>query len=237
MNILACKHFAFDDESAIADWAKMRGHELRVIAPAEIAAFPAPETFEMLVILGGPMSVYEEASYPWLAAEKSFLSDSIASGKTVLGICLGAQMLSEALGGIVFRNACKEIGWHEVLRTDHKHPCFDGMPKTFNSYQWHGDAFTLPTGAVRLAYSEACGNQAFAYGDRVLGLQFHLETTPACIGTMLDVWADELTESAYVQSAAAITGELERSATSHEMLADILDRLADAAERELWQSA
>ncbi|QHW31830.1 type 1 glutamine amidotransferase [Paenibacillus rhizovicinus] len=229
MNILVCKHFAFDDESALAAWAERQGHALRVLLPAELAAYPVQESFDMLVILGGPMSVYEEARYPWLIGEKRFVRDCIDAGKPVLGICLGAQMLSEVLGGVVYRNDRKEIGWHAVQRTEERHPCFEGVPQSFTSFQWHGDTFTLPEGAVRLASSEACGNQAFAYGETVLALQFHLETTPVCIGTMLSVWASELTEAPFIQPAAEIAAQTERSEASHALLAGILDRLAAAA--------
>lgn len=226
MNILALKHFSFDDESAIAGWAARNRHRLQVLDPSDAAEFPPGTDFGMLIVLGGPMSVYEEDRHPWLIREKRFVRQCVEDGKPVLGICLGAQMLAEALGGTVRRNDQKEIGWHPVRRTAEKHPIFDGMPETFVSFQWHGDTFTLPEGARRLAYSEACGNQAFAYGDRVLGLQFHLETTPACIGTMLDVWADELAAKApYVQAPGDIAAQTERSRASHAMLSGILDRL------------
>nr|WP_156278341.1 type 1 glutamine amidotransferase [Paenibacillus sp. NEAU-GSW1] len=221
------KHFSFDDESAIAAWAVRQGHSLNVIVPYEIAEYPAIASFDMLVILGGPMSVYQDEQYPWLVEEKRFVRTCIDQGKLVLGICLGAQMLSEVLGGKVYRNEFKEIGWYEVQRTEERHPCFEGVPQSFASFQWHGDTFTLPDGAKRLAYSEACGNQAFAYGDSVVALQFHLETTPACAATMLDVWTHELVEAPFIQKADRVAaGMEERSARSHELLGGILDRMA-----------
>lgn len=234
MKIAAFKHFSFDDESAIAAWARREGHELMVFEPPSgIDQFPRADALDMLIVLGGPMSVYQEAEHPWLKAEKSFLRECVAEGKAVLGICLGAQMLAEVLGGRVYRNAHKEIGWHAVKRTAARHPLFDHMPDEFVSCQWHGDAFTLPEGAVRLAGSEACPNQAFAFGDTVIGLQFHLETTPDCIGTMLDVWSGELTEGPYIQSARTIAAQTERSEASHAMLHGVLDRLALAAARRV----
>lgn len=230
MHIIAFKHFSFDDEFALMTWAKRQGHTLQVLTPSEFAEYPAPAAFDMLAILGGPMSVYQEERYPWLASEKRFVRETIEAGKLVLGICLGAQMLSEVLGGQVSRGAQKEIGWHAVSRTDEQHPSFDGIPQTFVSFQWHGDTFTLPPGARRLAYSEACGEQAFAYGDLVVGLQFHLETTPACMGTMVNVWKNELVEAPYIQTADEITAQSERSEISHAMLSGILDRMAEVYE-------
>ncbi|WP_337102914.1 type 1 glutamine amidotransferase [Paenibacillus sp. YIM B09110] len=232
MNIIAFKHFDFDDEHALKAWAAQRGHTLRMLTPSHLTEYeyPSSASFDMLVILGGPMSVYEDEQYPWLAMEKRFVRETIDAGKAVLGICLGAQMLSEVLGGKVSQNTQKEIGWHAVSRTEEQHPSFSHMPQTFTSFQWHGDTFTLPAGARRLAYSEACGEQAFAYGDLILALQFHLETTPACIATMLDVWHSELIDTPYIQTAEAILEQSGRSEVSHAMLAGILDGMADIYE-------
>ncbi|GGG67167.1 type 1 glutamine amidotransferase [Paenibacillus radicis (ex Gao et al. 2016)] len=226
MNIIALKHFSFDDESAIASWANQQGYHMRVLDPSEVEEYPVQASYDMLLILGGPMSVYQEDKYPWLAAEKRFIRAGIDAGKSVLGICLGAQLLSEVLGGTVSRGQQKEIGWQEVRRTEELHPAFEGMPSSFISFQWHGDTFTLPDGAKRLAYSEACGEQAFAYGESVVGLQFHLEATPPCIATMLDVWSHELVDAPYIQPAAVIAAQAERSAVSHAMLTGILERMA-----------
>lgn len=226
MNIIVFKHFSFDDEYAITLWAAQHGHSLQVLVPAELSEYPSMASFDMLIIMGGPMSVYEEDQYPWLDVEKRFLGEAIEADKLVLGICLGAQMLSNVLGGRVSRNPQKEIGWHTVSRTEERHPCFDQLPQTFTSFQWHGDTFSLPAGARRLAYSEACGEQAFAYGDSVLGIQFHLEATPRCIGTMLEVWADELTEGPFIQAAEVIAAQSDRSRDSHVRLMGILDGLA-----------
>ncbi|MFF2479591.1 type 1 glutamine amidotransferase [Paenibacillus sp. NPDC058071] len=226
MNIIAFKHFSFDDESAITAWAVRQGHTLYVLTPSDLESYPNSDAFDMLVILGGPMSVYEEERYPWLVEEKRFVRRCIDEGKPVLGICLGAQMLSDVLGGTVYRNDRKEIGWHEINRTADRHPSLENLPETFVSYQWHGDTFTLPEGATRLAYSEACGIQAFAYGDNVLALQFHLETTPACIDEMLNTWSSEIVDAPFIQHPSAIVAQADRSKTSHAMLCGILERLA-----------
>jgi GMP synthase - Glutamine amidotransferase domain len=224
MNIAILKHFDFDDESAIAGWCRSKGHPYTLIEPSAEDSLPNMNSFELLIVLGGPMSVYEEESYPWLAAEKRFLRDAIEADKKILGICLGGQLLAEALGGRVFRNEHKELGFHPIERNGNEHPLFAGMPEKFHSYQWHGDAFELPEDALPLASSEACRNQAFAYGPRILGLQFHLETTRSCAETMLERWSGEIKEAPYIQPEQRIRDQWSRIDDSHGYLRDILDR-------------
>lgn len=168
MRLLLLKHFSFDDESAITDWAARHGHEAEVRFPPDGEALPGHESYELLIILGGPMSVYEDDKYPWLVDEKRYVREAMDSGKLVLGICFGAQMLAELLGARVYRNNEKELGWHRVERTEQEHPLFAQIPQQFYSFQWHGDCFDLPEGAVRLAGSKACPNQAFVYGLMLL---------------------------------------------------------------------
>ncbi|QAY66088.1 type 1 glutamine amidotransferase [Paenibacillus protaetiae] len=229
MRIAALKHFSFDDESVVERWAKRNGFTMAVMEPNNGGVFPHQDNFDMLVIFGGPMSVYEEESHPWLREEKAFLREAIHSGKHILGICLGAQLIAEVLGAKVTRNRVKEIGWHTVYRTASKHPLFAGMPTSFPSFHWHGDVFELPDGAELLAYSEATPHQAFAYGDRVLALQFHLETSYSCMETMVDRWAEELCEAPYIQSAGAIRGQHIQSGRSELLLHHLLDRVAQPA--------
>jgi len=233
MRILLFKHFDFDDESVITRWAARKGHTTQtlLIPQHDGVSFPpvAMEAFDMLVVLGGPMSAYQEDTYSWLKLEKQFLCSAVSRLKPVLGICLGAQLLAEALGGSVYRNEFKEIGWHPVRRTSVSHPLFEGIPEQFYSFHWHGDRFDPPADAVPLAYSEACGAQAFAYGEHVLGLQFHLETTSSCMGMMLERWENELVEAPYIQKAEHIRKEMHRCADSAALLQHLLERLEQAA--------
>ncbi|MBD3921424.1 type 1 glutamine amidotransferase [Paenibacillus sp. PR3] len=226
MNILALKHFDFDDTMALEDWASRGGHRLQIADPSKGLAETWLEAADLLVILGGPMSAYDDAKLDWLAEEKRFIARAIEQDMRILGICLGAQLLAELLGGSVRRHEVKEIGWHRIKRTAERHPWFDVLPEEFHSFQWHGDTYVLPEGARRLAESEACGQQAFAWGDRILALQFHLETTPACIDQMLTRWANELVSALYVQDSTHIRSEIGRSTESFRMLHAILDRIA-----------
>lgn len=225
MNVLAFRHFSFDDIHALSWWSLRNGHRLTVQDPSQGIDPEWLEQTDLLIILGGPMSVYQETSLSWLTEEKRFVEKAIRQDKKILGICLGAQMLADVLGGRVYPHTCKEIGWHGIHRTSEQHPWFDGVPDRFVSFQWHGDTFDLPQGTKRLAWSEGCRNQAFSYGDRIVGLQFHLETTPDCIEEMLNRWAEELqNEQPYIQSAARIRQEIGRSEDSFRLLHRILDQ-------------
>jgi GMP synthase (glutamine-hydrolysing) len=148
-----------------------------------------------LIVMGGPMGVYQTDRYPWLRDEMALIEDSIKRSLPVLGICLGAQILAAALGGKVERNANgKEIGWHRVrLEPAAKEDrlCRD-LPETLTPFHWHGDIFELPAGAVSLASSEKTPCQAFRYGDKTYGFQFHFEVTSEAVAAMATAFAKEL---------------------------------------------
>jgi len=170
------------------------------------------DTLDWLIVLGGPMSVSDEKKYPWLAAEKRFIEKAIGNAKRVIGICLGAQLIANVLGARVYRNRFKEIGWFPVTLSRHagNSRLFSGLPDRFTAFHWHGDTFDLPDGADLLASSEGCTNQAFQYGSRVIGLQYHMETTPKSAGDLIDHCGDEIAEEKYVQPAAEMLADNRR---------------------------
>jgi GMP synthase-like glutamine amidotransferase len=129
--------------------------------------------------MGGPMNVYEEDKYPFLKSEDLFIKEAIQSGRSILGICLGSQLIAKALGATVFKAPVKEIGWYEVSLTKEglKDPLFSGFPKRFSVFQWHEDTFEIPNQAKLIVTSSSVPHQAFRYGGNVYGLQFHLEVT------------------------------------------------------------
>jgi GMP synthase-like glutamine amidotransferase len=180
---------------------------------------PHPESVEGLIIMGGPMSVNDEAEYPWLSAEKRFARDVIEAGKPVLGVCLGAQLIASALGARVYRNAEKEIGWFPVEGLASEDPAVYRFPPSALAFHWHGETFDLPVGASRIARSAACENQAFQLGSTTLGLQFHLETTRASARSLVEHCRDELRCSAFIQSEEAIlsAGDEDYAALNREM--------------------
>jgi GMP synthase-like glutamine amidotransferase len=203
MRIQCLTHVPFEGPAAIADWAQSRGHAIDVIPSYAGVAPSGPESYDWLVVMGGPMGVADEDAFPWLAPEKRVIRDAVDAGKTVVGVCLGAQLIAEVLGGQVYRNAHREIGWMPVELTPEglESPLLDFLPPSLQVFHWHGDTFGLPPGAVHLARSGACAHQAFFYEGRVLGLQFHLESTPTSVRELVTHCADELRPGPFVQSA------------------------------------
>jgi GMP synthase (glutamine-hydrolysing) len=132
-----------------------------------------------LVVLGGPMNVNQTDAYPWLASEVGWIRHALGIGLPILGVCLGAQLLAKALDAKVFPSHVKEIGWYELELTADAEadPLFRGCERRQTVFQFHGDTFDLPEGAVHLARCRDCENQAFRYGDCAYGLQFHIEMT------------------------------------------------------------
>jgi GMP synthase-like glutamine amidotransferase len=174
------------------------------------------------------MGIYDEAEYPWLAAEKACLRESISAGKTVVGVCLGAQLLADVLGARVFRGPEKEIGWFPIELTAEAAAAepFAFLPASLEVFHWHGDTFDLPPGAVRLASSAVCENQAFLYDGRMLGLQFHVESTLASVREIVANCADELVPAPYIQTAERLLAAGEDDYRRlHSVLFGILDRL------------
>jgi GMP synthase (glutamine-hydrolysing) len=171
------------------------------------------------------MNIYQHRDYPWLVQEKEFLQRAIAAGKPVLGICLGAQLLADVLGGKVYQNPEKEIGWFPVRFLDRGAP-FSTFPETMNVMHWHGDTFDLPPGSRLVAESIGCPRQAFVWGDRVVGLQFHLEMGAVNVADLANVSADDLTPGRYVQSAAQLVETPADLPTAHAALFALLDELA-----------
>ena len=164
--------------------------EPRTRLPEEI------DLYKALIILGGPMNVYEEEKYPYLSKLDFLIKQAIAAQKPVLGICLGGQLMAKALGARVRKNDVKEIGWYPVQLTSmgRQDAIFNGLPPEFMVFQWHEDTFELPVNATLLAQGNTCLNQTFVYGKNAYGFQFHLEVTPQMISTWVEAYADDLTE-------------------------------------------
>jgi GMP synthase-like glutamine amidotransferase len=204
MRIHVLQHVPFEGPAAIGDWAVRRGHPLAVSHLYAGDALPALSEWDRLVVMGGPMSIGDTDAHPWLAAEQAFIADAVAAGKSVVGVCLGAQLIAAALGARVYRNAHKEIGWFPVRLTEQARALdfCDGVPAALTAFHWHGDTFDLPAGALHLAASDACKHQAFLLAGRVLGLQCHLESTPASVAALCTHAAADIVPDTWVQTAA-----------------------------------
>lgn len=200
MRIHYLQHVPFEDLASMESWAASRGHTLSRTRLFSGERLPDLSSFDWLVVTGGPMNIYQEDRYAWLAEEKEFIGRAISGGKIVLGVCLGAQLISSVLGGMVTKNRYREIGWFQVRLTEEGRASsvFSVLPDRFVALHWHGDTFSIPPGAMRVAESDACPNQAFILG-KAIGLQFHLETSPESIKRLLGNCGDELAEGHYVQ--------------------------------------
>jgi GMP synthase (glutamine-hydrolysing) len=223
MKLLCIKHIDFEGPAAIAQWAHQNGHRLEIAPIYQDAQLPAPASFDALVIMGGPMNVYEDDMYPWLAKEKRYIRSAIASGKHVLGICLGAQLIAHALGAKIIAGMNKEIGWFPIQRAP-ECPSDLPMPEALNVLHWHGDTFEIPQGAKRIASSAACKNQGFVHHSRVLALQCHLEMTPESLALLAAACRSELIDAPHVQNVERLIGEpTESYVKMHDALFRILN--------------
>jgi GMP synthase-like glutamine amidotransferase len=203
MKVHVLQHVFFEGIGSMAPW--LSAHDARVTYSRfyESSIVPDPSGLDLILALGGPMSVNDEDSFPWLIQEKQFVRDAIQRGLPVIGICLGAQLIASALGSRVYPNREKEIGWFEIEAT----PCGDDVyrfPQKATVFHWHGETFDLPAGATLLAKSTACANQAFQVGKRAIALQFHLETTPESLDSIINNCRHELIEAACVQTESSM---------------------------------
>lgn len=225
MRVHWLQHADFEDLGCIGPWLAERGYAVSGTALYAGEPLPAVEAFDVLIVMGGPMNIYEHAEHPWLVAEKALIRAAIAAGRRVLGICLGAQLIADVLGGPVTRNAETEIGWFPLRLTaeGRAHPLLAGLPDVFTGFHWHGDTYALPLGALRLADSAACAQQAFAWdGSRVLGLQFHLEVTQANAREWFR--HESVTPSAYVQAPEQILADTAAFEANNRWMRAILER-------------
>jgi len=200
------QHVPFEGPGNIEPWLRTAGYEITATRFYESAQLPDPEKVDLLITMGGPMCVNDEIDYPWLVAEKQLIRNCIKAGNSVLGICLGSQLIASALGARVYRNHEKEIGWFPVQGIPSPDQLIFQFPASVEVFHWHGDTFDLPPGAVHTARSEGCENQAFQIGKSVIGLQFHPETTDGSLREMISHSGTELKPSKYIQSEKVILG-------------------------------
>ncbi|WP_256413870.1 type 1 glutamine amidotransferase [Acinetobacter sp. 5862] len=171
----------------------------------ELEALPNIDEVDLLIIMGGTMSVNDEANYPWLKLEKRWLRRYLSAGKPAIGLCLGAQLIANALGASVSRNQYQELGWMDVGRVSHIPENYFQIPEKINIMQWHSETFEIPRGGVRLAQNNVCQNQMYQIGRNVLGFQFHPEMTPHALQLLIENEEDSAVfNGEYVQPIAEL---------------------------------
>jgi len=231
MRLHLLEHEPFDiRRSNITIWAENKGYSIDSTDVFKGAKLPSQKDFDWLIVLGGFQHVWEEQKHPWLKAEKAFISEALSKDKIILGICFGAQLLAEALGGRVFSNEKEEIGWYEVTVSEAGIDSFllKKVPRKFLTFHWHSDHFTLPPGCTCLAFSKPTANQAFIAGScRAAGLQFHPEYTLQMVRHFAIKYGHEWQKDRYVAGKDAVllqTGRLPETYWLMEALLDSMER-------------
>lgn len=203
MRLHYLQHVPFENPGSILTWAKEQDFTVTSTLLFNDEDLPSQSEYDWLVVMGGPMNIYDEKNYPWLSKEKSFIQDAVESGKIVIGLCLGGQLIADVIGGKVTKNNHLEIGWFPVRFTKKamSNPVLSFFPENPKVFHWHGDTFSeLPENAVCIAENDACSHQAFIYNSRIFAFQFHLEVNPEIINDLVCNCGDEMVPGKYVQS-------------------------------------
>ena len=207
MRAYVLQHVPFEPLGHIEHWLTRAGADIVTVELFASQSLPAVTDVDLLVAMGGPMSVNDEREHPWLIDEKQLIRQVVEADKPVLGVCLGSQLIASALGARVYPNDVKEIGWFPVTATANgTSPEVFRFPPSLQVFHWHGETFDLPVGARWLAESAGCRHQAFQVGRRAIGLQCHLETTPETAAEIVRHCRDEIVAAPFIQGEREILG-------------------------------
>ena len=218
------QHVSFEGLGSIEAVLKESSYSISVTRMFANEPFPEISDIDWLIVMGGSMGVHDDKAYPWLKTEKQFIKNVIQSGKVVLGICLGAQLIAEVMDAQVYKNKYREIGWFDInFNPNLNHTLLkDIFPKQIEVFHWHGDTFDIPEDAIPIASSEATPNQGFIFDNRVIALQFHLETTPESAKALIDNCSNELDGSKYVQNEQEILSNYLRFTKINQLMDQIV---------------
>lgn len=202
MNILFVLHAPFERPGFIETWAKKHNYKTQEVSPYKNEKCPDINEFDFLVVMGGPQSTLSIDKAPYLHDEIDLIKRAIKANKRILGVCLGAQLLAEALGAKTECSPNREIGMYqiELLEAAQDDPVFGSFPSKFNMMHWHSDMPGIADGAILLAKSEGCPRQAFRYGDRIYGFQCHFELTKELVNEMIEHCGNDLKPDTYVMA-------------------------------------
>ena len=217
------QHVPFEGLGYIEDWAEEQGFSISCTRLYEEEdEFPDVDDFDWLIVMGGPMGIFDYNDYPWLTDEKEFIETALDEEKTVIGICLGAQLMADVLGAKVYPGPEKEIGWFPITRSP---GAPNLVPECLTVFHWHGDTFEIPDGAEPLAVSKPGINQGFVYNDHAVALQFHMEITSHGTEALIQECGDELVDAPYIQSAEEMKDGLSNIGTVNAAMKNLLDAL------------
>lgn len=227
MKIHYLQHVPFEDLGMMEPLFIEGDHQLTGTKFFKPYMMPSVYDFDCLIVMGGPMGVNDEAVYPWLRDEKNLIEEAVKNKKTILGICLGAQLIAQVLGAKVYPNKYREIGWFDIETTQSVNGTIlaDVFPHKTSVFHWHGDIFDIPKGAVHVAKSEACLNQGFIYENHIIGFQFHLESTQQTIKNLILNCSDEIDGSKYVQSETKILSKADSFSNINNLMGRVLEKL------------
>lgn len=228
MRLHFIQHVPFETPAFILDWAVKNKFDISMTRLyEENSQFPNLSDIDGLIIMGGPMGVYDEGDYPWLYNEKRFVEKAIITEKKIFGVCLGAQLLASVLGAKVKKHSQKEIGWFPVSKTadGQNHPLLKDLPDTFEAFHWHGDTFGIPEHGNRVFSSEACQNQGFVMNNHIIGLQYHIELKSESIDALIENCGDEIADEPWIQQPETIRDKsLKLLKQSNDMTESLLNR-------------
>lgn len=220
------QHVHYEGLGCIEEWILANGHQLTSTKFYADGDLPELESFDWLIIMGGPMGVNDGQQYPWIEAEKAFIRNAIDKGKKVLGICLGAQLIAHVLGAKVYPNKVREIGWFSIRNLHNENFLFGGFPEYLTVFHWHGDTFELPEKAMHIFSNTACSNQGFLFHHKVLALQFHFEVTEKALRLMVANGSHELVPGDHIQPAEVLLAYPERVKENNESMFLLLNKFA-----------
>ena len=227
MRIHSLQHVPFEDIGSLNKDIQELGFSLTTTHWYKGDSAPALESFDVLIVMGGPMGIYDEHLHPWLAAEKKFIAAAVNAGKKIMGICLGAQLLACVLGEKVTRNSHREIGWFplHINAEASDHPIAKILATCAHVFHWHGDTFGLPENAQLIASSDACKHQAFVVENRIYGFQFHLETTEVSANALIENCVEDLDNSTFVQTAEEMLRDKQKFISINQAMSEIFNQL------------
>ncbi len=228
MRIHYLQHVPFEGLGCIESWAKTAGHRITATRFYLNEPLPNINDLDWLIVMGGPMNIYDDAKFSWLAAEKQFLKEAITGRKIVLGICLGAQLVADVLGAKIYANRHKEIGWFNIrkIKTAQETGIATLFPDTIEAFHWHGDTFDIPDGAEHFLQSAGCKNQGFTLGERVLALQFHLEIAKSGAENLIIQCGNEIDKGRFCQTSDTMLANSDRFEKINKLMFRILDHMA-----------